>query len=61
MHFSSLILALAAVSTASAATVAKRSFYYPTFFHLTGATEASDYLTYVLVPTVGGELLAPLF
>ncbi|KAF8347194.1 hypothetical protein F5887DRAFT_49445 [Amanita rubescens] len=52
MHFSSLILALSAVSAASAATVAKRSFYYPTFLNLNGATEASDYLTYTLVPTI---------
>jgi len=55
MRFSSLILALSAVSAASAATVAKRSFYYPTFLNLNGATEASDYLTYTLVPTIYGE------
>ena len=61
MHFATLIIALTAAATASAATVAKRTFYYPTFLHLTGATEASDYLTYVLVSTVGGEVLAPLF
>ena len=61
MHFTSLILAFSLASFASAATIAKRTFFYPTFFHLTGATEASDYLTYVLVPTVGGEALAPLF
>ncbi len=58
MHFSSLILALTAVTAASAATVSKRSFYYPTFLNLNGATEASDYLTYKLVPTIYGEVLA---
>jgi hypothetical protein len=61
MHFSSLILALTAVTAASAAAVSKRSFYYPTFFNLNGATEASDYLTYVLVPTIGGKVLTLFF
>ena len=61
MHFSSLVLALAAATAASAASVSKRSFYYPTFLHLNGATEASDYLTYTLVPTVFGNALALFF
>ena len=51
MYFASLILALTAATAASA-------YYYPTFLHLDGATEASDYLTYVLVPTVSGKALA---
>lgn len=36
--------------------------YYETFNNLTGATEASDYLTYGLVDTVQGnvEITAPL-
>jgi hypothetical protein len=58
MHFSSLILALTAVSVASAATVAKRGFFFPTFLNLNGATEAPDYLTYKLVPTILGKMLA---
>ncbi|KAF8347199.1 hypothetical protein F5887DRAFT_1072714 [Amanita rubescens] len=45
MHFSSLLLTLTAATAASA-------FYYPTFLNLNGATEASDYLTYTLVPTI---------
>ena len=61
MHFSSLILALAAATAASAATVSKRNFYFPTFLHLDGATEASDYLTYVLAPTVEGKALTLFF
>jgi hypothetical protein len=51
MHFSSLLLTLTAATAASA-------FYYPTFFNLNGATEAPDYLTYKLVPTVYGKMLA---
>ncbi len=58
MHFAPLILALTAAATASAATLAQRSFYYPTFLNLNGATEAPDYLTYKLVPTIYGEVLA---
>jgi len=58
MHFATLILALTAAATASAGTVAKRNFYYPTFLNLNGATEAPDYLTYKLVPTILGEVLA---
>ena len=50
MHFSSLLLTLTAATAASA-------FYYPTFFNLNGATEAPDYLTYKLVPTVYGKML----
>ncbi|KAF8347201.1 hypothetical protein F5887DRAFT_1157804 [Amanita rubescens] len=52
MHFAPLILALTAAATASAATVAKRSVYYLTFYNLNGATETPDYLTYKLVPTI---------
>ncbi|KAF8347200.1 hypothetical protein F5887DRAFT_49662 [Amanita rubescens] len=52
MRFATLILALTAAATASAAAVDKRSFYYLTFYNLNGATEASDYLTYTLVPTI---------
>jgi len=54
MHFSSLLLTLTAATAASA-------FYYPTFLNLHGATEAPDYLTYQLVPTIYGKVLALYF
>ncbi|KAF8343710.1 hypothetical protein F5887DRAFT_282973 [Amanita rubescens] len=45
MRFASLILALTATTSASA-------YYLLTFTDLDGATEAPDYLTYVLVPSL---------
>ncbi|KAF8347242.1 hypothetical protein F5887DRAFT_1281340 [Amanita rubescens] len=49
MHFSWLLLTLTAATAASAF---KFKFYSPTFLNLNGATEAGDYLTYRLVPTI---------
>ena len=51
MRFASLILALAAANAASA-------YYLSTFFNLDAATEAPDYLTYILVSSPEGKALA---
>ena len=55
MHFASLILALSAAVVASATPMAKRSYFYSTFYNLNAATEAPDYLTYKLVATIPGN------
>jgi len=55
MHFASLVLAFSAASVASATAIAKRSYFYPTFYNLGAATEAPDYITYKLVATIPGK------
>ncbi|KAF8622823.1 hypothetical protein AX15_006739 [Amanita polypyramis BW_CC] len=49
MHFT---LVLAGLATAAIAT--PHPYYRQTFYDLSGATEASDYLTYTLVSSVAG-------
>ena len=55
MHFASLILALSTAVVASATPIAKRTYFYPTFYNYQAATEAPDYITYQLVATIPGK------